>query len=206
MSEKQRAEVSTLLLEDVPEALSFIDASVTRMDHFINALLKLSRLGRRELHPGPVNMNALVQDTLETLAHQIEQRQVQVTVGPLPEVVADRTSMEQIMGNILNNAVLYLEPGRPGEIEITGERHRDEILFRIHDNGRGIAPEDMDKVFAPFRRAGKQDVPGEGMGLAYVQALVRRHDGRIWCESELGVGTTFAFSISNQLMNGDNHA
>jgi len=54
----------------------------------------------------------------------------------------------------------------------------------------------MHKVFAPFRRAGKQDTPGEGMGLAYVQTLVRRQDGRIWCESELGKGTTFTFTIS----------
>ena len=69
--------------------------------------------------------------------------------------------------------------------------------FHIRDNGRGIAAEDMDKVFAPFRRAGRQDVPGEGMGLAYVQALVRRHGGRIWCESEPGVGSTFSFTIPN---------
>jgi PAS domain S-box-containing protein len=206
LNEKQRAEVSTLLLEDVPEALSFIDASVTRMDHFINALLKLSRLGRRELCLEPVNMNALVRSTLETLAHQIKQRQVQVTIGPLPEVMADRTSMEQIMGNILNNAVLYLDSSRLGEIEIKGERHGDEAIFRIRDNGRGIAQADMDKVFAPFRRAGRQDVPGEGMGLAYVQALVRRHGGRIWCESEWGVGTTFAFTIPNHRIEGDNHA
>jgi signal transduction histidine kinase len=199
VSERQRAEVSTILLEDMPEALSFIDASVTRMDHFINALLKLSRLGRRELNLERVNMNALVRSALEILAHQIKQRQVQVTVGLLPEVMADRTSMEQSMNIILDNAILYLEPDRPGEIEITGERNANEATFRIRDNGRGIAQEDMDKVFAPFRRAGKQDVPGEGMGLAYVQALIRRHGGRIWCESELGVGTTFAFSLSNHL-------
>jgi signal transduction histidine kinase len=150
-------------------------------------------------------MNALVRDTLETLAHQIEQRRACVTVGPLPAVVADRTALEQILGNILNNAIIYLDPGRPGEIEITGERNGDETIFRIRDNGRGIAPEDMDKVFAPFRRAGKQDVPGEGMGLAYVQTLVRRHDGRIWCESEVGAGTTFAFALSNHLIRGNNH-
>ncbi len=100
------------------------------------------------------------------------------------------------MGNLLNNAVLYLDPVRPGEIEITGERDHDETTFRVCDNGRGIAGEDMPKVFAPFRRVGKQDVPGEGMGLPYVQALVRRHGGRIWCESEgIGQGSTFCFTL-----------
>ena len=103
--------------------------------------------------------------------------------------------MEQIIGNILDNAVKYLDADRPGEIEITDERGRDVTTFHIRDNGRGIEKESMDKVFAPFRRAGKQDIPGEGMGLPYVQMLVRRHGGRIWCESELGVGTKFTFVI-----------
>jgi len=199
LDEKQRLDVTTALQEDVPEALGFIDSSVTRMDNLISAVLKLSRLGRRELNPEPIDMNTLVQATAQTLAHQIEQRQVSVTVGSLPTVVADRTSMEQIMGNLLNNAVIYLNPDRPGEIEVTAERDSDETTFHVRDNGRGIAEEDMPKVFAPFRRAGKQDVPGEGMGLAYVQTLIRRHGGRIWCESEPGVGTTFIFTISNYL-------
>jgi PAS domain S-box-containing protein len=197
-----RKNVETALGEDVPEALGFIDTAVTRMDHFINALLKLSRLGHRELQFEPVDTKAIVQATLETLAHTIEERQVEVIVGSLPEVIADMTSMEQIMANIISNAMKYLNPDRPGKIEITAERGDDEVTFMIHDNGRGIAKEDKPKVFAPFRRIGVQEVPGEGMGLPYVQALVRRHGGRIWCESELGVGTTFSFTISNRLEKG----
>ena len=195
LDEKQRQDVTWAWEEDAPEALDFIDSSATRMDHFISALLKLSRLGRRDLHPEPVDMEAVVQATLQSLAHQIEERQGKVTVGPLPEVVADRTSMEQIMGNLLGNSVKYLDPDRPAELEITADRGLNETTFRVRDNGRGIAEDDMDKVFAPFRRIGRQDAPGEGMGLPYVQALVRRHGGRIWCESEPGVGTTFSFTI-----------
>jgi signal transduction histidine kinase len=123
----------------------------------------------------------------------------------LPKVVADRTSMEQVMANLLDNAVKYLDLDRPGQIEITAERSHNETTFRIRDSGRGIAKEDMDKVFAPFRRIGRQDVPGEGMGLPYVQALVRRHGGRIWCVSEPGVGTTFSFTISNHIAEGGSH-
>jgi signal transduction histidine kinase len=206
LDEDQQQTLTFALEEDVPEALGFIDSSVTRMDRFISALLKLSRLGRRELHLEPVDMEALVQAALQSLRHQIEERQVRVTVGPLPEVIADRTSMEQIMGNILTNAVKYLAPDRPGEVEITAECDDDETTFRIRDNGQGIAEDDVPKVFMPFRRVGRQDVPGEGMGLPYVQALVRRHGGRIWCESELGTGTTFSFTISNHLAGGGNHA
>jgi PAS domain S-box-containing protein len=200
-----RSSVEQALTEDIPEALNFIDTSATRMDHFINALLKLSRLGRAELNLEPIDMQQLVNDTLKTLAHRIEERQVQVIIDTLPDVVADRTSMEQIMTNLLNNAVLYLEPSRPGRITITGERADEYMTFHVNDNGRGIASHDRDKVFAPFRRAGRQDVPGEGMGLAYVQTLVRRHGGQIWHDSELDVGTTFSFTIANYLTTGEHH-
>jgi PAS domain S-box-containing protein len=207
LDEEQLQAVTTALHQDAPEALDFIESSVTRMDSFVNALLKLSRLGRRELDLESVDMNALVQAILHSLAHQLEERQVKVSVGSLPTVVADRISMEQIMSNLLSNAVLYLDPSRPGEIEIIAEHDGDETTsFHVRDNGRGIAEKDMSKVFAPFRRGGRQDVPGEGMGLSYVQALVRRHGGRIWCESEPGVGTTFTFTLSNRLTQGADHA
>ncbi len=199
LDEEQRQTLTYALQEDAPEALEFIDTSVTHMDYFITALLKLSRLGRRELKLEPVDVNAIVQTCLQTLAHQIAESQTEVSVGQLPQIVADQTSIEQIMGNILSNAVKYLRPDRPGKVEITAVRGEDETLFQIQDNGRGIAPGNMDKVFAPFRRAGNEDVPGEGMGLAYVQALVRRHAGRIWCESEPGEGTLISFTIPHHL-------
>ncbi len=202
----RRTDVSRALDQDIPEALGFIETSVTRMDHLIRAILQLSRLGRRELHFEPLDMPALVHGTVQTLAHQIAQRQAQVTVEPLPTVLADRTAMEQIMGNLLANAVAYLDPDRPGEIVVTGERRPDVTVLHVRDNGRGIATEDIAKVFEPFRRVGKQDVPGEGMGLAYVQMLVRRHGGDIRCHSTPGVGTTFTCTIAHQLAEGEAHA
>jgi PAS domain S-box-containing protein len=202
LNDEKRSEVAMALHEDVPEALEFITNSVSRMDSFINSILLLSRMGRRDLKPESIDMNAVVQETLANLAHQIQERGITVTTGSLPPVVADRTALEQIIGNILGNAVKYLDAERSGQIEISAATNNGEMIFSIRDNGRGIAQEDMDKVFAPFRRAGKQDTPGEGMGLAYVQTLVRRHGGRIWCESELGKGTVFTFTISNPAAQG----
>jgi PAS domain S-box-containing protein len=205
LNEDKRSALAMALHEDVPEALEFITNSVSRMDSFINSVLILSRLGRRELKPESIDMNTLVKTSLENLSHQIQERGIDVTVASLPEVVADRTAMEQIMGNILGNAVKYLDSERPGQIEVTAQTNNGEQVFCIRDNGRGIAQEDMHKVFAPFRRAGKQDTQGEGMGLAYVQTLVRRHNGRIWCESEPGKGTTFTFTISQHRTEGEEH-
>jgi signal transduction histidine kinase len=195
----QYTDVARALEQDIPEALHFIETSVTRMDHLIRAMLHLSRLGHRELAFESLDMRALVQETVQTLAHQVARGQVQVMVEPLPTVTADRTAMEQIMGNLLANAVAYLVAGRPGKIAVTGERRPDATVFAVRDNGRGIAAEDIPKVFEPFRRVGRQEVPGEGMGLAYVRMLVRRHGGEIQCHSTLGVGTTFTFTVAHQI-------
>ena len=121
-----------------------------------------------------------------------------MVVGDLPKAFADPTALEQIIGNLLTNAINYLDPERPGRIEIGGEKTALGTKFWIKDNGRGISKEDHEKVFAPFRRAGKQDVKGEGMGLSYVRTMVRQHGGLIWFDSELDVGTTFYFTITNQ--------
>lgn len=192
-------QIQTLMDEDVNEALEFIETSVNRMDRFINALLKLSRLGRQELNLEAVDMSLVVRAALESLSHQLKEREVTVEVGPLPVIQADRTAMEQVIGNLLDNAVKYLRRDRPGYIRILAEEETDRFVFHVQDNGRGIAEKDMDKVFMPFRRVGVQDTQGEGMGLPYVQALVRRHAGEITCQSVLGEGTTFSFYISKSL-------
>jgi signal transduction histidine kinase len=196
---QQKTTLITALEQDIPEALDFLDSSVVQIDSLTHALFELSRLSSRELRLERVDMDTLIQETIRDLSPQIDARQVKVVVGSLPPVIADWSSMRLILDNLVSNAVLYLSPGRPGEIEITAETDHHETTFRIRDNGRGIADDDMHKVFAPFRRIGQPDVPGEGMGLAYVQALIRRHGGRIWCESQLGVGTTFTFTIPSSL-------
>jgi signal transduction histidine kinase len=143
----------------------------------------------------------LTASILKTLKHQLEQRHTIVIIGALPAVIADRTAMEQIMGNLLDNAVKYLASDRPGSIDIEAETTAGMATFHIRDNGRGIAADDLDKVFEIFRRAGRQDIPGEGMGLAYVKTLVRRQGGSIWCVSRPGEGSTFSFTLPLEQLN-----
>jgi PAS domain S-box-containing protein len=193
---RQRAAVTRVLGGEIPEALGFIETAVTRMDRLIEAVLQLSRLGQRALHLEPVDTARLVQDTLRTLAYQLTARQVQVTVGPLPVVQADALALSQIFGNLLTNAVAYLAPSRPGALAITAPQCPERTVFAVQDNGRGITAADILHVFEPFRRVGRQDTVGEGMGLAYVQMLVRRHGGDITCASTLGGGTTFTFTMA----------
>jgi signal transduction histidine kinase len=100
---------------------------------------------------------------------------------------------------LLGNAMKFHDPERPQRVSITGHRFRDETTFIVRDHGRGIESAFLTQIFQIFHRGSHHDVPGEGMGLAYVRALVRRHGGRIWCESELGVGSSFTFTISNHI-------
>lgn len=199
MPNDRQAESRFFFDEDLPEALTFIKSSISRMDKLISAVLKLSRLGRSDLTLELLNMNEVVGEILRSLAHQIADKAILIRVDQLPNIVSDRTSMEQIFGNLVDNAIKYLDPNRAGEIRITGTTQGSKHVFRIEDNGVGVPPNDLKRIFDLFQRSGRANVMGEGMGLTYVRTLVRRHGGRIWCESEPGVGSAFTFTISGSL-------
>jgi PAS domain S-box-containing protein len=195
LGESQRGAVTAALEQDIPEALGFIHTAVSGMDKLIEAVLTLSRLERQFLHLEPVDLEALVHQLLHSLHYQIQKQQVRVTAGPFPPVHADRMAMEHIMSNLLSNAVTSLLPDRPGELRIWAEAEPEVTTVHVQDNGRGIAAADIPDVFEIFRRSGSQDVPGPGMGLASVRTLVRRHGGDVWCQSAIGEGTTFSFTL-----------
>ena len=199
LNEKQRLQALAALEEDIPEALGFIQTSILRIDGLITSILDLSRLERREFHIERLNMNQLVEETLKSLSYQLEETGAKVHVGDLPQATADRLAMEQVMTNLLINALKFRDPERPQEISITGHRFPEETAFVVRDQGRGIDSVYLSKIFQIFHRGSVRDVPGEGMGLAYVRTLIRRHGGHIWCESNPGSGSTFTFTISNQL-------
>ncbi len=195
VEEGQRQRFRQVLEKDIPEAVKFIDSAAGRMDMLINAILKLSRADRRKIVPELIRTEDMVRGILNTLGIENGSRGISVKVGKLPDLVTDRASVELIIGNLLDNAIKYLDPGRPGEIAITAEQSDGQALFHIHDNGRGMTTEDIPRAFESFRRVGRQDVPGEGMGLAYVKTNVRMLGGRVWCESVPGRGTTFSVSL-----------
>jgi len=195
LTDPARRALAVTLGREAPEALAFVESATARLSQLLGAVVRLARLGHVELHLEEVDMDALAGEVLESLAPRVRECGAAVTLSPLPPAMADRDALEQVLANLLANAVNYLDAARPGQIEVVGEAGPTETLYCIRDNGRGIAEEDRDGVFAPLRRAGHDDVPGERMGLAYVQALVRRHGGRLWFESEVGVGTTFSFAL-----------
>jgi signal transduction histidine kinase len=185
--------------EDLPEAIGFIRSSTEKMDRLINAILRLSREGRRVITPERIDMNAMVRGIVDSLQHRLTEMGAEVKVEPLPDLVSDRVAIEQIFSNLIENAVKYLKPGRPGVIKVRGKRQNDRVIFEVEDNGRGIDPKDHDRVFDLFRRSGQQDQPGEGIGLAHVRALAYRLGGMVGCDSALDQGATFRLSMTAKL-------
>ena len=153
-----------------------------KMDGLINAILKLSREGRRVLMPEPIDLKALLKAAAANVQHQLDRgrRRVVDRRPSVPPLVADRLALEQIFGNLLDNAVKYLR--RTAAADRRRARRRSAASAsssRSQDNGRGIAAQDHERVFELFRRSGAQDQPGEGIGLAHVRTMVRNLGGDI---------------------------
>jgi len=183
------------LSADFSEALGFIKSSIAKMDRLITAILNLTREGRRRFEPVRIDTRELIEGIVKTLAHQADEASAEIRVAPLPPVVSDRLALEQIFSNLIDNAIKYLRPGVPGEIAVRGRTKLGFAVFEISDNGRGIDPKDHQRIFDLFRRAGTQDKPGQGIGLAHVRALVRRLGGTMSVSSELNHGSTFTITL-----------
>ncbi len=182
--------------EDLPEATDFIRSSAQKMDRLINAILRLAREGRRSLNPEQLPMNALVKTVTDSLEHRLGERGATIEVQQhLPDIGNDRVAVEQLFSNLLENAVKYLDPARPGKIIVRGEQRGNRVVFDVIDNGRGIDPRDHQRIFDLFRRSGPQDQPGEGIGLAHARALAYRLGGTIGCTSTLGEGASFSLNL-----------
>jgi signal transduction histidine kinase len=185
---------------DFDEAIHFIKTSIAKMDGLINAILKLSRAGRRELSIRRIDLNDLVEVIAGDFRHRLKESGAELVIGELPTVTSDRMALEQIISNLIDNAVKYLRRDVPGRISISAEETPTNYRISIADNGRGIDPKDRERVFELFRRAGPQDRPGEGIGLAHARGLARRVGGALGVADNPGGGTVFTLTLSKLWM------
>jgi signal transduction histidine kinase len=187
--------------DDLPEAVGFIRSATVKMESLINAILKLSREGQRTLQPQAIQLKDIVAASASAMQHQVSEAGGEIRIdAEVPAMFTDKLSLEQIFGNLLDNAVKYRSKDRPLRIDVRASRAPgDRVRIEVTDNGRGIAEKDRQRVFELFRRAGPEDQPGEGIGLAYVLAVVRNLGGEIGMTSELGKGTTFHVVLPRHL-------
>ena len=197
------------LPEDALAKLQRIEANAKHQTELIGDLLELSRLRTRKPTPERVDLQDLIDGIVSNLGHDLESAGIALRLeGEMPTIVAERTRVRQVFQNLIDNAIKYMMDAELREITVGAQRTRDfqpdifngvDVLqFSVADTGRGIASQDVDKVFQVFNRSthsGTHEVAGRGVGLASVRAIVEQMGGRIWVESELNKGSTFSFTL-----------
>jgi two-component system phosphate regulon sensor histidine kinase PhoR len=179
--------------------LGKINGEVDALIQMVSELLELSRIeiGQAELKIEPVNLNAMVRDTINRLSPQAERGQITVTTEPamgLAPVPADRQMIGEVLTNILDNAIKFTPPG--GNVKIRTGIDANMAVVSVADTGIGIGTEDLPHIFERFYKADKsRNSGGTGLGLSIARHIIQAHGGRIWVESEAGTGATFTFAL-----------
>jgi signal transduction histidine kinase len=198
---------ATLLQDDrqdpreAREVLGLVRRAVDRMNRLIGDLLDVTRLeaGRLVLEQAPVAVKELLSQTLESWEAAAASGGLSLEVSPAPDglaVFADRSRVLQVLDNLVGNAVKFSEAGGRIAVRVArSEASPAEVRFTVSDTGPGIAPELIKQLFARFWQANAADHRGIGLGLAICKGIVEAHGGRIWCESEVGRGARFTFTL-----------
>jgi two-component system phosphate regulon sensor histidine kinase PhoR len=176
-----------------------IDSEVDRLTQMVNELTDLSRIesGKTDLKLGPGHLKALVEGVVARLKPQAERQNLTISIElppDLPIVPLDKGRIEQVVTNILHNAIKFTPPG--GKITISAKAEPDVVVVSIADTGMGISKEDLPHVFERFWKADRaRSGGGTGLGLSIAKHIIQAQGGRIWAESTEGQGSTFHFSL-----------
>jgi len=175
--------------------IQFAVDGANRMREMIKALLSYSRVDSRGKPFAPVSMEKILTEVLDNLNVAVSESGAAVTHGPLPDVLADAGQMTLLFQNLIANAIKFRRDGPP-RINISAVQDADSWTFAVRDNGIGIEPEYMERIFDVFQRLNSPaKYAGTGIGLAICKRIVERHRGRLWVESEPGAGSTFFISL-----------
>jgi PAS domain S-box-containing protein len=177
--------------------MDVIEESSIQMGRLIDDILTFSRIGRTEMSPSRVDLNALLAEVRETLQPQIEGRNIEWKVGQLPEVTGERSMLSLVLQNLVGNALKFTRTRDTAVIEFgCAPGGENESVCYVKDNGVGFDMRYADKLFGLFQRLHPQEqFEGTGVGLANVQRIVQRHGGRVWAEGRVGEGATFYFAL-----------
>ena len=185
---------------DADQLIHYAVESSVRMKALILDLLAYSRVATRGKPPSRIDFEQILDHTVKNLRSAISEAGAVITHDPLPTIFGDDSQLLQVFQNLIQNAIKFRKD-EPPKIHVSGVKNTNEWVFAVKDNGIGIASRHLDRIFVIFRRLHKRSqYDGTGMGLAIVKKVVERHGGRIWVESEPGVGSTFYFTIPEKGM------
>jgi PAS domain S-box-containing protein len=182
---------------DANEFIGYAVDGANRMQRLIQDLLAYSRVGKRQQALKKVDSNEIMRNVLRNLQVAIEESNTKISYpDSLPTVKADYSQFEQLLQNLIGNAIKYRDKSRVCEIQINCEQVGNMWQFSIADNGIGIEADYFERIFEIFKRLhGKETYSGTGLGLAVCKRIVDGHGGKIWLESELGKGSIFYFTL-----------
>jgi len=184
--------------EEANECLDFIVTGAGRLETLINDLLAYSRVDTQGKAFVQVDTSEVLDQVVGDLRVDIEESRAEITRDALPVVVADASQMTQLFQNLISNAIKF-QSQVPPKVHVAARKEDDGWIFSVKDNGIGIEAQHTERIFAMFQRLHTQDeYPGTGMGSAICKKIVERHGGDIWVKSEVGIGSTFYFSIPSQ--------
>ena len=176
--------------------LSVLANEAQHMGELMDGLLEFSRLGRRPMKFAPVDMTALAREVSERERLRSANGNVVVNVAALPPAYGDRELLEHVWEALISNAIKFSSKTADPVIAIAGEAAGDETVYSVADNGAGFNMQYAAKLFGAFQRFHKAgEYPGAGVGLAIVQRIVARHDGRVWADAHVAEGATFSFAL-----------
>jgi len=185
-----------LLPEKGKHYLDVIVNSSRHMGTLIDDLLQFSRTGRQEMQQVNLDMNAVIQDVLNQMKHDTEERKIDWKIAVLPNVKGDQSLLRMTWSNLLSNAVKFTKAKDPAEIEIGFTDDKTEYIFFVRDNGAGFDMRFAHKLFGVFQRLHTtKEFEGTGIGLANVRRIILKHGGRTWAESQINEGATFYFTL-----------
>ena len=181
--------------------LQIIRESAQRMGALIDDLLAFSRLGRQALRKTAVDTAALVRAVRADLQAECEGREIEWRIGELPPCAGDPALLKQVWINLLSNALKYSRKRVPAVVEVGCVEQEGGRAYFVRDNGSGFDMRYANKLFGVFQRLHRaEDFEGTGVGLAIVQRIVHRHDGRVWAEAAVDRGATFFFTLSGDTL------
>jgi PAS domain S-box-containing protein len=185
---------------DADEFMDYIVEASIRMKDQILGLLEYSRVATQQEEVKPVDTNAILNQIIMGLNASIKESGAEIIVGKLPYVVGNKGQLQRVFQNLISNAIRFRKCEEPLKIHISAYKSEDEkeYVFSVSDNGIGIEPQYMERIFIIFQRLHTRDVyNGTGIGLSIVKKIIERHGGHIWVESEYGEGSTFYFTLPN---------
>jgi light-regulated signal transduction histidine kinase (bacteriophytochrome) len=182
--------------ESTVEHLAVITNAAVGMERLIKVLLRYAEIGEAPVQRQTVSPAQVLEQVRVLLSGLLSDTRAQIETGVLPMISADPVQFQQLLQNLLVNAIQYRLPNEVPRILISGEATEAGCEFAVTDHGQGIPQEQQEQIFAPFTRLHGEDVPGSGLGLALCRTIVERNGGRIWAESAgAGQGTTIRFIL-----------